>query len=168
MSYEAQKDGAKYPCWWRKQPNNWSKVSCPRKQLQSNVETWSSRPRRAAPADNLKMLFCTDTMIEFNNWRQKVAHKQSQLHSAHFCATPRPIIDLYIASSKRVSLFSYIFRRVLVWNFVASIHPNIRQSSPIAENFTSIQVVIPLWFGAEFPDAVVLWLAETRTVGVEL
>ena len=42
------------------------------------------------------------------------------------------------------------------------------QSAQITENFTSIQVVIPLWIGAEFPDTVVLWLAERRTVGVEL
>ena len=34
--------------------------------------------------------------------------------------------------------------------------------------FTSIHVVIPLWMGPEFPDIVVLWLAETSTVGVEL
>ena len=38
----------------------------------------------------------------------------------------------------------------------------------MTETFTSIQVVIPLWIGAEFPDTVVLWLAETSTVGVEL
>ena len=92
----------------------------------------------------------------------KLANKQSQIFLVHFWATS--IIDLYIASS--VTLFSFIFRRASVLIFFrqnTSLH--IR---PMTETFTSIQVVIPLWIGAEFPDAVVLWLAETSTVGVEL
>ena len=33
---------------------------------------------------------------------------------------------------------------------------------------TSIHVVIPLWIGAEFPGAVLLWLAVSNTEGVIL
>ena len=93
-----------------------------------------------------------------------VANTQSQLHSAHFYATPIQLT--YTSPQESVCLCSVYLSSSFGLKFVCLDTPP--QSPPITEYFTSIQVVIPLWIGAEFPDTVVLWLAETRTVGVEL
>ena len=101
-------------------------------------------------------------MIIFAIENMKLVHKQSQIFLVHFWAT---LLLTYISPQAWLcsSVLSFVELRFKFFCQDTSLH--IR---PMTETFTSIQVVIPLCIGAEFPDTVVLWLAETSTVGVEL